>query len=97
MNKELIIRSNTSAVDFALLKDGKLIELNKEIENNKFSVGDILFAKVRKTIPGLNAAFINVGHEKDGFLHYHDLGPNLPTLLNYLMEPRIYNKEKDIA
>ena len=42
MNKELIIRSNSSAVDFALLKDGKLIELNKETDDNKFSVGDIL-------------------------------------------------------
>jgi ribonuclease G len=48
VNKELIIRSNSSAVDFALLKDGKLIELNKEVENNKFSVGDIYVAKVTK-------------------------------------------------
>ena len=76
MNKELIIRSNSSAVDFALLKDGKLIELNKEVDNNKFSVGDIYAAKIRKPVSGLNAAFIDVGHEKDGFLHYHDLGPN---------------------
>ena len=67
MKKELIIRSNNSAVDFALLNDGKLIELNKEIENNKFSIGDIFYAKVRKSIVGLNAAFIGVGHEKDGF------------------------------
>ena len=53
-----------SAVDFALLKDGKLIELNKEVDDNKFSVGDIFFAKVRKSVSGLNAAFVNVGHEK---------------------------------
>ena len=58
VNKELIIRSNSSAVDFALLKDGKLIELNKEIDDNKFSVGDIFFAKVRKSVGGLNAAFV---------------------------------------
>ena len=83
MNKELIIRSNSSAVDFALLKDGKLIELNKEVDNNKFSVGDIYAAKIRKPVSGLNAAFIDVGHEKDGFLHYHDLGPNLPSLLKF--------------
>ena len=86
MNKELIIRSNSSAVDFALLKDGKLIELNKEIDNNKFSVGDIYAAKIRKPLSGLNAAFVGVGHEKDGFLHYHDLGPNLPTLLKYFKQ-----------
>ena len=86
VNKELIIRSNSSAVDFALLKDGKLIELNKEVDNNKFSVGDIYAAKIRKSVPGLNAAFVGVGHEKDGFLHYHDLGPNLLTLLKYFKQ-----------
>jgi len=86
VNKELIIRSNSSAVDFALLKDGKLIELNKEVDNNKFSVGDIYVAKIRKPISGLNAAFVGVGHEKDGFLHYHDLGPNLPSLLKFFKQ-----------
>ena len=86
MNKELIIRSHSSAVDFALLKDGKLIELNKEVEDNKFSVGDIFVGKIRKAIPGLNAAFIDVGHEKDGFLHYHDLGPKLPSLIKYIKQ-----------
>lgn len=86
VNKELIVRSNSSAVDFALLKDGKLIELNKEVENNKFSVGDVFFAKVRKTIPGLNAGFIAVGHEKDGFLHYHDLGPKFLSLLKFIKQ-----------
>ena len=85
MNKELIIRSNSSAVDFALLKDGKLIELNQEIEDNKFSVGDIV-GKIRKSVPGLNAAFVNVGFEKDGFLHYHDLGPKLPSLVKYIKQ-----------
>ena len=61
MNKELIIRSNSSAVDFALLSDGKLIELSKETDDNKFSVGDIFFARVKKPISGLNAAFVNIG------------------------------------
>lgn len=86
MNKELIIRSNSSAVDFALLKDGKLIELNKEVDSSQFSVGDIFVAKVRKTIPGLNAAFVNIGYEKDGFLHYHDLGPNLLSLQHFIKQ-----------
>ncbi len=86
MNKELIIRSHSSAVDFALLKDGKLIELNKEVEDNNFSVGDIFVAKVRKAMPGLNAAFVDVGHDKDGFLHYHDLGPKFPSLSKYIKQ-----------
>ena len=84
MSKELIIRSNASAVDFALLRDGKLIELYKEVDNNKFSVGDIFLAKIKKPVSGLNAAFVNVGYEKDAFLHYHDLGPKITTLLKFI-------------
>ncbi|MGB7841972.1 MAG: ribonuclease E/G, partial [Salinimicrobium sp.] len=68
MNYELFIRSGSQEVDFALLKDGRLIELHKEEEDNNFTVGDIFLAKIRKTVPGLNAAFVNVGYEKDGFL-----------------------------
>ena len=83
MNKELIVRSNSAAVDFALLKDGKLIELHKE-DDNKFSVGDIFIAKIRKPVAGLNAAFVNVGYEKDAFLHYHDLGPQVNSLLKFV-------------
>ncbi|REE27783.1 Rne/Rng family ribonuclease [Winogradskyella pacifica] len=84
MNKELIVRSSSDIVDFALLKDGKLIELHKDEEDNNFAVGDIFIAKIRKVIPGLNAAFVNVGYEKDGFLHYHDLGPQMPSLLKFI-------------
>lgn len=84
VNYELFIRSGLQEVDFALLKDGKLVELYKEEEDNKFSVGDIFLAKIRKTVPGLNASFVNVGYEKDGFLHYHDLGPKVPSLLRFV-------------
>ena len=84
MEKELIIRSGSDDVDFALLKDGKLIELQKEEDDNNFAVGDVFIAKIKKTVPGLNAAFVNVGYEKDAFLHYHDLGPKLPSLLKFI-------------
>ncbi len=87
MNKELIIRSSSDAVDFALLKDGKLIELHKEEENSSgsnFAVGDIFISKIRKPVAGLNAAFVNLGYEKDAFLHYHDLGPNLPSMMKFI-------------
>ncbi len=84
VNYELFIRSGSQEVDFALLKDGKLVELHKEEDGNKFTVGDIFLAKIRKTVPGLNAAFVNVGYEKDAFLHYHDLGPNIPSLLKFV-------------
>ncbi len=86
MNRELIVRSSSDAVDFALLKDGKLTELHKEEDNNDFSVGDIFLAKVRKPVTGLNAAFVNVGYEKDAFLHYHDLGPQLSSMLKFIKQ-----------
>jgi len=84
MDKELIIRSSNSGdVDFALLKDGKLIELHKDEDGNNFAVGDVFIAKIRKAVPGLNAAFVNVGYDKDAFLHYHDLGPKISSLLKF--------------
>ena len=84
MKTELIVRSSSSDIDFALLKDGKLIELNKEINDNKISVGDVFLAKIGKTLTGLNAAFVNVGYQKDGFLHYHDLGVQLRSLSKFI-------------
>ena len=86
MTKELIIRSGASDVDFALLKNGRLVELHKEEDANGLSVGDIMLAKIHKPIQGLNAAFVNVGYEKDAFLHYHDLGPQLSSLLKFIKE-----------
>ena len=74
MKFELVIDSRSTEVVIALLKDGKLIELHKENHDNDYSVGDIYLGKVKKIVSGLNAAFIGVGHEKDGFLHYLDLG-----------------------
>ena len=84
MKTELIIRSNSSDIDFALLRDGKLIELNNETTDNKFSVGDIFLAKIGKVLTGLNAAFVNVGYPKDGFLHYHDLGAQVNSLNSFI-------------
>ena len=84
MKTELIIRSNSSGIDFALLKDGKLTALNNESSGNKFSVGDVFLAKIGKVLSGLNASFVNVGYPKDGFLHYQDLGAQLTSLNNFI-------------
>lgn len=80
MDRELIIDLNSSGVEIALLEDKSLVELQKEKSNKKYSVGDVYLGKVRKIMPGLNAAFVNVGYEKDAFLHYLDLGPNVRSL-----------------
>lgn len=85
INKDLIIDVGDSEVSLALLEDKQLIELNKEKRNVKFSVGDIYLGKVKKIMPGLNAAFINVGYERDAFLHYLDLGAQFRTQHKYYL------------
>jgi ribonuclease G len=80
---ELIIDVTPSEVVIALLNDKRLVELNREKSNNNFSVGDIYLGRVKKVMPGLNAAFVDVGYEKDAFLHYLDLGPQAASLNKY--------------
>ena len=80
MNKELIVNVNPTEISIALCEDRVLVELNKEQCQTGFAVGDIYLGKVRKIMPGLNAAFVNIGHEKDAFIHYLDLGPQFPSL-----------------
>lgn len=75
VNVDLIIRSSGGEVSIALLKDKLLSELHREKTERGFTVGDVYLARIRKVAPGLNAAFVDVGHEKDAFLHYYDLGP----------------------
>ena len=84
MNRELVIDSNGTEVNIALLEDKTLVELHKEQNNNDFTVGDVFLGKVHKIMPGLNAAFVNVGYKKDAFLHYLDLGPQVLTMNNYV-------------
>jgi len=83
MSVELIINSTPNEVVIAILRNNKLIELHKEKSNNSFSVGDIYLGKVRKIMPGLNATFVNVGYDKDAFLHYLDLGPKFKSFAKY--------------
>ena len=83
MKYDLIIDSRPSEVAIALLRDGLLIELHKEKHNKSFSVGDIYLGKIKKNNPGLNASFVNLGSEKDGFLHYLDLGPQIKSLKKF--------------
>ncbi len=93
-------------MEIALLEDKSLVELHKERSNTGFGVGDLYLGKVRKIMPGLNAAFVNVGYEKDAFLHYLDLGPqvqSLNKLVRLTMQGKIksttldnFRMEKDI-
>lgn len=80
MNYELVVDSREGSVWLALLKDGKLIELHEERGTTDYAVGDVYHGKVRKVVPSLNACFVDVGYEKDAFLHYLDLGPQFYSL-----------------
>jgi ribonuclease G len=80
VNVELIINTTSHGVDIALLQDKALVELHREQVNQQYAVGDIYLGRVRKLIPHLNAAFVDVGYEKDAFLHYLDLGPQFNSL-----------------
>jgi ribonuclease G len=81
---ELVIDVSSNEINIALLENKRLVELSKEKSDPKFSVGDIYLGRIRKIMPGLNAAFIDVGYEKDAFLHYLDLGPQFRSLSKFL-------------
>ena len=84
MKTELVISASSDQADIALLEDGRLQELIKEKGDDSFSVGDVYLGTVKKLATGLNAAFVDVGYEKDAFLHYHDLGPQIKSWQTYL-------------
>ena len=84
MNAELFVDVTPDYLSIALLEDKRLVELRKEKSNIQFTVGDVYLGRVKKIMPGLNAAFVDVGYEKDAFLHYLDLGPQFRTLNKFL-------------
>ena len=92
MSSDLIIDVTPSEIVIALQENRKLVELSREKSGARFAVGDIYLGKVKKIMPSLNAAFIDVGYEKDAFLHYLDMGPQFATLNKFL---RIVSSRKN--
>ena len=86
MRSELIVDVKPNDISTALLEDGRLVSLQKESRDASYAVGNLYIAKVKKLMPGLNAAFVNVGYEKDAFLHYLDLGSQFDTYRQFLKE-----------
>lgn len=80
MSNELIINSTREGCRIALLKEKRLVEFHQDGGGDSFNVGDIYLGSVKKVVQGLNAAFIDLGYEKDAFLHYLDLGPQVQSL-----------------
>ena len=86
MTSEVIVDVQPQEISIALLEDKRLMEFQKEGRSESFSVGNIYLAKVKKLMPGLNACFVNVGFERDAFLHYLDLGPQFNSYAKYLKQ-----------
>jgi ribonuclease G len=81
---ELVVSKSDDGLRIGIIKDKKIVELHHEKLTEAFSVGDLFVGKVRKIVPGLNAAFVDVGHPRDAFLHYFDLGPQIRSLVKYI-------------
>jgi ribonuclease G len=93
VNSELVVDVKPSEISIALLEDKRLVELAQETREEQFAVGNIYLGKVKKIMPGLNAAFVDVGYEKDAFIHYLDLGPNFNTLSQFTLQALIDPKK----
>lgn len=86
LKSELFVDVQQKEISIALLEDSRLVSLQKESRSLVYAVGDFYLAKVKKLMPGLNAAFVDVGYEKDAFLHYLDLGPQFATYASYIKD-----------
>lgn len=93
MKSELVVDVQEKEISIALLEDSRLVSLQKESRNQSYAVGDLYLAKVKKIMPGLNAAFVDVGYDKDAFLHYLDLGPQFSTYNQFLTEANADKKK----
>ncbi|MCX7650647.1 MAG: Rne/Rng family ribonuclease [Flavobacteriales bacterium] len=88
MANELIINVQDNEVQLAVLQDKILYEFNKEAADSAYTVGDLFLARVARVMPNLNAAFLEVGYEKDAFLHYFDLSPQFRSLVKHIQDVR---------
>lgn len=92
VKSQLVIDVRPKEVLIAVLEDRRLVELRREKQNISFSVGDIYLGTVKKVMPGLNAAFVDIGHQRQAFLHYRDLGSSFLTAQSFLSAQRKYGK-----
>lgn len=101
MKSNLVIQSNNNGLDIALIENDKLVEYHQDVAGSDYRVGDIYMGKVKKILPGLNATFVDIGHEKNAFLHYHDFGPGILNFQNFtkqaLKNPNLSWEIKEFA
>ena len=92
--KDLVVDAGPAEVRLALMENHRLIELNKEsAQGHSFSVGDVFLGRVKKILPALNAAFVDIGDDKEAFIHYLDLGLHFKAFDTFVRES---NPNKDL-
>jgi ribonuclease G len=84
MSKEIVVNAEENQTRIAIVEDGKLAELYIENPENKRTIGNIYLGRIRKVMPSIQAAFVDIGQEQDAFLHFSDLSDNLPAILEFL-------------
>ncbi len=96
MTSELIVNNQENRISIALLEDGALVELHEESLNNSCALGNIYLGRVKRIATGLNAAFIDIGLDKEGFLHYLDLGEHFQCFSNLINHLRKNNNLSEV-
>lgn len=91
MSKEIVFNVGKQQTRIAIVEDGKLAELYIENAEHKRTIGNLYLGRIRKVMPSIQAAFVDIGQEQDAFLHFSDLSDNLPYLLDFLglEEPKV--------
>ena len=93
MTSELTINVQPDSIQIAITEDGDLVEYQKESQEVSFAVGNLYLGRVKKLMPGLNACFVDVGCDKEAFLHYQDLCPQFASLKQYVKQVRSNRKK----
>lgn len=94
MRKEIIINSSIGETRIAIVEDGRLAELFVEQPENERMVGDIYLGKVVNVVKGMHAAFVDIGHDQDAFLHFSDIGETLTEYRSFIDIDSTYENTK---
>lgn len=93
MISELTVNVQPESIQIAITEDHNLVEYQKESQEMTFAVGNLYLGRVKKLMPGLNACFVDIGSEKEAFLHYQDLGPQFVSIQKYIKQVRSNRKK----
>lgn len=95
MVKEIIINSTSDQTRVAITEDGKLVDFFVDNPGNRRMVGDIYLGKIARVLPGIRAAFVDIGMKHDAFLHFSDIGERTKQLQEMLEEDDFDDEEQD--